>query len=102
MVKLGEFFLEDRAARFEPTVDLRQDIAQRETFQAFQETGQNARDDTASLRTGGRLAGPCHLAGHRFWAGLPLATVVRRLDLRMHHEDKDLYSPITRPLSRFR
>jgi len=24
MVKLGEFFLEDRAARFEPTVDLRQ------------------------------------------------------------------------------
>ncbi len=27
MVKLGEFFLEDRAARFQPTVDLRQDIA---------------------------------------------------------------------------
>ena len=35
MVKLGEFFLEDRAARFERTVDLRQDMAERETFQAF-------------------------------------------------------------------
>ena len=37
MVKLGEFFLEDRAARFEPTVDLRQDIAERETFQTSRE-----------------------------------------------------------------
>ena len=66
MVKLGEFFLEDRAARFEPTVDLRQDIAERETFQAFREAGQNAHDDAASLRAGGRLAGPCHLTRHRF------------------------------------
>ncbi len=90
MVKLGEFFLEDRAAPFEPTVDLREDIAQRETLQPFRETGQNAHDDAASLRAGSRLAGPCHLAGHRFRAGLPLATVVRRLDLRMQHEDKEL------------
>ena len=37
MVKLGEFFLKDRAARFEPTVDLRQDMAERETFQPFRE-----------------------------------------------------------------
>ncbi len=76
MVKLGEFFLKDRAALFEPTVDLRQDLAQRETFQPFRETGQNAHDDAASLRAGSRLTGPCHLAGHRFGAGLPLATVV--------------------------
>ena len=76
MVKLGEFFLEDRAARFEPTVDLRQDITQRETFQPFRETGQNAHDDAVSLRAGSRVAGSCHFAGHRFWAGLPLATIV--------------------------
>ena len=44
MVKLGEFFLEDRAARFEPTVDLRQDIAERETFQPFREAGQYAHE----------------------------------------------------------
>ena len=46
MVKLGEFFLEDRAARFKPTVDFRDDSAERETFQALQETCQNAYDDT--------------------------------------------------------
>jgi len=34
MVKLGEFFLEGRAARFQPRVNRRQDIAQRETFLA--------------------------------------------------------------------
>ena len=76
MVKLGEFLLEDRAARFEPTVDLREGIAERETFQPFREADQNAHDDTASLRAGSRLAGSCHFAGHRFGAGLPLATVV--------------------------
>ena len=46
MVKRSEFFLKDRVARFEPTVDLRQDIAERETFQPFRETGQNAHDDS--------------------------------------------------------
>ena len=55
MVKLGKFFLEDRAALFEPTVDLRQDIAERETFQPFREAGQNAQDNAASLRAGSRL-----------------------------------------------
>jgi len=45
MVKFGELFLEDRAARFEPTVDLREDSAEPETFQAFRETRQNAHDD---------------------------------------------------------
>ena len=54
VVKIGEFFLEDRAARFEPTVDLREDCAQRETFQPFRETGQYAHDDAASLRARGR------------------------------------------------
>ncbi len=52
MVKLGEFFLEDRAARFEPTVDLREDCAQRETFQPFRETGQDAHDDAAAPSPG--------------------------------------------------
>jgi hypothetical protein len=42
VVKLREFFLEDRAVRFEPAIDLREESAEQETFQALRESGTNS------------------------------------------------------------
>ncbi len=80
MVNIDEFFLEDRAARFEPTVDLRQDLAERETSSRFE------RLVKMLMRMPRRFAPAAVLLVRAILraialVGLPLATVVRRLDL---------------------
>ena len=89
-IKLVEFLTEYRETRLHPAHYLGKDTPERERFKPFRQARQHAHDDAASLRPSIRFACPGRLAGHRFRTGLPFATIVGRLDFRMHDEHEQL------------
>jgi len=83
-----QFFLKQRTARFQPTIDFRQNIREREVRDSRLQTGEYGDDRAASFRSACRLAGASAFANFRFATHVALATIVRRFDFGMLDKHK--------------
>ena len=78
-----QLLLKQRTARFQPAVDFRQYIREREVGDSRLKTGQDRHDRAASFRSPGGLAGASSFANFRFPTHIAFAEMIGGLDIRV-------------------